>query len=115
MKPGGEKRNNGADKLCKKINDGIVRPSGQVTQVAPDDWVFAARDIGDIAAAFMPQRMAPTASGPVEISINQNFTISGSNDMPQVIKQQAYKGTYAGLQEMLNQAGTKMQLLPGLR
>lgn len=143
----------------KKINDGIVRPDGVVTQVAPDDWVLAARDMGDLAAAFQPEETAniagqkntpeqvgnkapaifdnsvfkeitesinkmaaaikpqimPHSAGPVEVLINQSFTISGSNDIPQVIKQQAYKGTYDGLSEVISRAGTRMQLMPGLK
>lgn len=95
------------------VNDGIIRPNGQITHVAPDDWVFAARNVGDLAAAFMPQAGANTA-GPVQITISQNFTVNGTNDIPQLIKQQAYNGTRDGLTEMLSKAGTRLQLMPGL-
>lgn len=94
------------------LKDGIVRPNGQVTQVAPDDWVFAARNIGDLAAAFMPAG-AGSGAGPVEIQITQNFTVNGGNDIPQLLKQQAYNGTLEGLKEMTQKAGTRMQLMPG--
>jgi hypothetical protein len=94
------------------IKDGIIRPNGQIVQVASDDWVFAARNISDMAKAFMPQGMTQT-SGPVEFTITQNFTISGSSDMPQVIRQQAYNGTQEGLLAVMNQSSRRMQLMSG--
>lgn len=108
-------KNGGKKEWKTYVNDGIIRPNGQVTQVAPDDWVFAARNVGDLAAAFIPQTAGAAAAGPVEITINQDFTINGSNDIPQVIKQQAYNGTHDGLMEILSRAGSRMQLMPGLR
>lgn len=97
------------------IQDGIISPGGNLTHVAPDDWVFAARNVGDLAAAFIPQTAGAASAGPVEITINQDFTINGSNDIPQVLKQQAYNGTHDGLMEILSRAGSRMQLMPGLR
>ncbi len=39
----------------KKIQDGIIAPGGRITQVASDDWVLAAKDLGVIANAFTPK------------------------------------------------------------
>ncbi len=97
-----------------EMDDGIMRPDGTVTKIAPDDWVFAARDIGNMARAFIPQNYN-TVSAPTEYSIVQNFTINGGNDMPQLIKQQAYRGTQEGLLEVLNQSSRRLQLMSGTR
>jgi hypothetical protein len=96
------------------IEDGIIRPDGRVTPIAPDDWVFAARDVGDMAKAFIPQGMT-SAGAPAQYSITQNFTISGSNDIPQVIKQQAYRGTQEGLMAIMAQSSQRLQMMSGTR
>jgi hypothetical protein len=96
-----------------KLQDGIIRPDGQVTQIAPDDWVFAARNLGDLARAFIPQNKTTVSRG--EYTINQTFNISGSNDMPQVLRQQAYRGTQEGLLEIMNDSSRRMQLMSGVR
>jgi hypothetical protein len=96
-----------------KLQDGIIRPDGQVTQIAPDDWVFAARNLGDLARAFIPQNNTTVSGG--EYTINQTFNISGSNDMPQVLRQQAYRGTQEGLLEIMNDSSRRMQLMSGVR
>ena len=98
----------------KKMKDGIMRPDGTVTQVAPDDWVFAARNLGDLARAFIPQNYT-AAAAPSEYVINQTFNINGGNDMPQVLRQQAYRGTQEGLLEIMNQSSQRMQLMSGTR
>ena len=95
------------------IEDGIIRPDGRVTPIAPDDWVFAARDVSDLAKAFIPQGMA--VSGPAEYSIVQNFTITGASDIPQVIKQQAYRGTQEGLMAVMQQSSQRLQMMSGTR
>ena len=100
-------------KNLPKIKDGIMRPDGTVTQVAPDDWVFAARNLGDLARAFVPQNHTSISGG--EYIINQTFNINGGNDMPQVLRQQAYKGTQEGLLEMMTQSTHKLQLMSGTR
>lgn len=95
------------------MNDGIMRPDGTVTQVAPDDWVFAARNLGDLARAFVPQNHTSVSGG--EYIINQTFNINGGNDMPQVLRQQAYKGTQEGLLEMMTESTRRLQLMSGTR
>ena len=97
-----------------KIKDGIMRPDGTITQVAPDDWVLAARNVGDLARAFIPP--TPTAgAGNMEFSIVQNFTINGGSDLPQILRQQAYNGTQQGLMEIMAQSSQRLQLMSGTR
>ena len=158
----------GLPKAPKKVKDGIMRPDGTVTQVAPDDWVFAARNLGDLAQAFTPkqtniidqpqnqkllikkdiepEQTAKTVddkslfiSKEIETLINtvsrlsfvpqpnqsmqnsnsytitQNFTINGGNDIPQVIRQQAYEGTQNGLLQLMEQSAQRLQLMSGTR
>ena len=95
------------------VEDGIIRPDGHVTPIASDDWVFAARDVSDLAKAFIPQGMS--VNTPAEYSIVQNFTITGSNDIPQVLKQQAYRGTQEGLLAVLDQSSRRLQMMSGTR
>ena len=97
-----------------KIKDGIMRPDGTVTQVAPDDWVFAARNVGDLAKAFIPP-MPAMAGGNNEYVINQTFNINGSSDLPQVLRQQAYQGTQDGLMQIMEQSSQRLQLMSGTR
>lgn len=94
------------------IQDGIIQPNGQVTQVAPDDWVFAFRNISDFAAGFIPHNYNNTSS---EIVINQNITINGAKDMPQAIKQQAYLGAQNGIMEAMQNNINRMQMMYGLQ
>lgn len=98
----------------QKTEDGILRPDGTLTQVAPDDWVFAVRNVGDLAKAFIPQGMTAPA-GASEYVINQTFNISGSSDLPQVLRQQAYNGTQEGLMQIMAQSSRRLQLMPGTR
>lgn len=100
-------------KFAGAVKDGIIRPDGTVTQVAPDDWVIAARNLGDLARAFVPQNHTAVSAG--EYTINQTFNISGGNDMPQVLRQQAYHGTQDGLLEVMNESSRRLQLMSGTR
>ena len=101
------------NKVSGSIEDGILRPDGTVTQVAPDDWVFAARNLGDLARAFTPHNY--TAASSNEYIVNQTFNINGGSDMPQVLRQQAYRGTQEGLLEIMNQSSQRLQLMSGTR
>ena len=93
-----------------------MRPDGTVTQVAPDDWVFAARNVGDLARAFIPQNTAMPSTSKQEYTINQTFNIQGgANDMPAVIKQQAYRGTQDALLQAMQESSRRMQLMSGTR
>lgn len=128
-------------KGAEGVHDGIIRPDGTVTQVAPDDWVLAARDLGDLSQAFAPKEpnIAPDTLSVLadtvaqmarsfipqqnntaiqqasEYTINQTFNVSGGNDMPQILKQQAYRGTQEGLLEVMHQSSQQLQLMSGLR
>ncbi len=104
----------GVDLKYVQLQDGIIRPDGTVAQVAPDDWVFAARNIGDMARAFIPQSVN-SVSAPSEYNIVQNFTINGGNDMPQVLRQQAYQGTQDAMLQMMEQSSRRLQLMSGTR
>lgn len=98
------------------IKDGIIRPNGQVTRVAPDDWVFAARNLGDLASAFMPRSMPYAGTGNASYTITQEFTFNGSSrDMASEVMRQAYRGTQSGLLAAMNQNTQRMQLMPGMR
>ena len=109
-----EKEYNASYGRVHRMQDGIMRPDGTITQVAPDDWVFAARNVGDLARAFIPQTPTATA-GNMEFSIVQNFTINGSSDLPQVLRQQAYQGTQEGLMQIMAQSSQRLQLMSGTR
>lgn len=100
-------------KKYNSIQDGIIKPNGQITQVAPDDWVFAFRNISDFAAGFIPHSNYNTTSS--EIVINQNITINGAKDMPQAIKQQAYLGAQNGIMEAMQNNINRMQMMYGLQ
>ncbi len=104
-------------KKQNKVNDGIIRPNGQITQVSSEDWVFAVRNLGDLAGSFMPKpyQLNSNYSAPQTFTITQNFNISGSNLMPQVIKQQAYEGTQNAITENMAKTARIMQLMPGLK
>ena len=94
----------------KNIQDGIIAPGGRVTQVAPDDWVFAARDIGKLASAFMPRNFAPRA-GNMQLAVNQTITINGNANAMQV-KQAAYNGANSALTEYTNHTSRIIQFMP---
>lgn len=97
------------------IKDGVIRPNGQVTQVAPDDWVFAVRDIQDLGRAFLPSAVS-YASASQDITINQTINITSPTDwMPQTIKQQAFNGARDGLLQAITEGNRRIQLMPGTR
>lgn len=102
-------------KVSGKTQDGILRPDGTLTQVAPDDWVFAVRNVGDLAKAFIPQGIAQPVAENNEYIINQEITINGGNDMPQVLRQQAYNGAQEGLLAAMAHSSQRLQLMSGTR
>ena len=71
------------------------------------------RFVGMLSMTFQPQQQAAVSGG--EYTINQTFNISGGNDMPQVLRQQAYKGTQEGLLELMNESSRRLQLMSGTR
>lgn len=103
-------------KEAKTVEDGIMRPDGTVTRVAPDDWVFAARRVEDLAAAFVPQEMVQnTMNAPASYVINQNINVSGGNNMAAAVKQQAYNGANEAMLRSMNNSQRILQLMPGQR
>lgn len=100
-----------------KIEDGIISPNGRVTQVAPDDWVIAAKDLGNVASAFLPRGLANiTSSMNAPTVINQNFTITASNrELVPAIKQQAYKGANDALLQNMRKSSNILQQMNGTR
>lgn len=99
------------------INDGIIRPDGRTIGISPDDWVFAAKNVEDIASAFVPHGMTANNSmnAPASYVINQSFTVNGGSATPQAVRTEAYRGTAAALQNNLKNAARIMQLMPGTR
>jgi hypothetical protein len=99
------------------LEDGIISPDGRVTSVSPDDWVFAAKNVEDLAAAFVPwQGMQGAAqAGNATFNINQTFSFQGGMGglSAETIQSQAYKGTAAALQDNLTRASRYIQLMPG--
>lgn len=96
-----------------KIKDGIIRPHGGITQVAPDDWVFAIRNISDLAGALMPVSNS-SVNAPQSFVINQTLNIEGSV-MPGTVKDEAYRGANMAFREAVAQSSMKMQMMTGLR
>lgn len=107
----------GKQKFKAYINDGIIRPDGRTIGISPDDWVFAAKNVEDMASAFIPRGMTTnnSMSAPATYVINQSFTVNGGNATPQAVRAEAYKGTSAALQNNLKNAARIMQLMPGTR
>ncbi len=95
-----------------EVEDGIISPGGHVTQVAPDDWVVAFKNLEDLAGAFHPADGGNTAN----VTISQTFNVGGNvRDIPATIREQAYKGTTSALSEMFSHTGKIMQLMPATR
>lgn len=112
----GAKINDGIIKPARdggSLSDGIMRPDGRVTQVAPDDWVFAARNIGDLAKMFVPQSASTTTYGGSSYTINQTLNIQGA-PFAQAAKRAAYEGTSQALRAV-SDSSQRLQLMPGLR
>lgn len=101
----------------KKAEDGIIQPDGRLINISPDDWVFAAKNVEDIASAFIPGGTAAgsNVSAPASYVINQSFTVNGGNAPAQAVRAEAYRGTAAALQNNIRNAARIMQLMPGTR
>lgn len=99
-----------------KLNDGIIQPSGKITSVSPDDWVFAVKDVADLAGALPPPGIANNSvtNAPVNYVINQNLSVNGSANAMQV-KQMAYSGTAEALKQNIYTASRYMQQMPGTK
>lgn len=111
-----KKVNDGIMQPANRVNDGIIQPSGKITQVSPEDWVFAVKDIADLAGAFLPSGVTTNnnMNAPASYVINQNFSFGG-NVRPSDVKTHAYRGASEALQSNLSNASRIMQLMPGTR
>ena len=100
-----------------QINDGIISPSGRVTKIASDDWVFAAKNLGDMASAFIPPSIANTTNNaPSTYAITQNFSFSGSTrDIASMVQREAFNGTQSAITASMMQSNQRLQLMSGLR
>ena len=97
----------------KDMDDGIISPGGHVTQVAPDDWVIAFKNLEDVAGAMHP---AGVQGGTANVTINQTFHVGGAaRELPATIKEQAYRGTRSAIGEMFQNTAKLIQLMPATR
>lgn len=130
------------NKNVPAIQDGIIRPNGQVTQVAPDDWVFALRDVGNFSNALASQNTPAipmrswdalledinrramdiipamtvhnNTNAPQNVVVNQTINISSSGDwLPQTIREQASLGVQDGLQQARKESFNRLQMMSG--
>lgn len=84
--------------------------------MAPDDWVFAARNVEDLAAAFLPRGMTTnTMNAPASYVINQNINVNGGGNIAATVRQQAYNGANEAMLRSMNNSQRLLQLMPGQR
>ena len=96
------------------IDDGIIQPGGGITRVNPNDWVFAVKNVADLAAAFMPS--GNTYSGGNQIvNVNQTVNVSGGNLSPATVSSAAKQGMNQALNEMLSRSVNRYQMMSGMR
>ena len=96
----------------ESINDGIISPNGHVTQLNPNDWVFAVKDLRDMASGFIPNVSTNNNNSNVSYVINQNFTVTNAGGN---IRQQAYNGASEALRMATNNANMRSQMMSGAR
>lgn len=99
----------------ESINDGIISPNGHVTQLNPNDWVFAVKDISDLASGFLPNVTTNNngnTTNNATYTINQSFVVNGNGSN---IRQQAYNGTAEALRVTVNTANQRLQMMSGAR
>ena len=107
----------GKDKASKGTkNDAVFTPDGRVTSVSPDDWLFAVKNVSDLAGAFYPGVTNNTQNDSA-IIITQNFTIENARggEAGAIIKQQAYRGPSDALTQNLRNGMHNLQLMSGTR
>lgn len=100
-----------------KTNDAVFTPDGRVTSVSPDDWLFAVKNVSDLAGAFFPGYVNNNTQSESNIVINQNFTIENARggEAASFIQQQAYRGTSDALRQTLKSGVHNLQLMTGTK
>ena len=110
--------------ISNSIDDGIVKPNGEIIKISPDDWVFAMKDPTNLTGGISPESIKSLVSKSVgsiqnnvteNITVNQTFNITGTNNLPQTIKQQAQKGIYDGEGDLLQKSSTRLQMMSGIK
>lgn len=99
-------------KADDEIEDGIISPNGKVTKVSPNDWVFAAKNVSDLASGFIPNNINSSTSN--SIVVNQTFNVE-SQDMAQTVKVSAFNGVQDALKDAYKQSSSFIQQMPGVR
>jgi hypothetical protein len=94
------------------MQDGILSPNGKITQVSPQDWVFAVKNVDDLARAFLPNNINSSTSN--SIIVNQTFNVE-SQDMAQTVKVSAFNGVQDALKNAYKQSSSFIQQMPGVR
>ena len=94
------------------IEDGVISPGGKITQVSPDDWVFAVKNVADLAGAFLPAGVTNNTNAPASYVINQSFSV-GNNARMQEVRALAYKGTSEALKQNISNATRITQFMSG--
>jgi len=95
-----------------EIEDGVISPGGKITQVSPDDWVFAVKNVADLAGAFLPAGVTNNTNAPASYVINQSFSV-GNNARMQEVRALAYKGTSEALKQNISNATRITQFMSG--
>lgn len=95
------------------IQDGVVSPDGHVTHVDPNDWVFAVKDIGDLARGFLPA--AAGGGTAIQYTIEQTINVNGNGASAFDIRRQAYEGTSKALLDNIAQSSRRLQLMPATK
>jgi len=99
----------------KKVDDGIISPTGRVIGISPNDWVFAMKDLDNLTSALVPSMYGQQAvNAESNYVINQSFTVNG-NANAEIIRESAYNGTSQALRENLVNANRILQYMPGTR
>lgn len=94
------------------VQDGIISPNGRIASVAPDDWVFAVKDISNLAQAFMPGTGAMQA---VTVNLQQTINVDGGFDVAETVRKKAYSGAADALRDNMKTAVQYLQYMPGTR
>lgn len=95
-----------------EVEDGVISPGGKITQVSPDDWVFAVKNVADLAGAFLPAGVTNNTNAPASYVINQSFSV-GNNARMQEVRALAYKGTSEALKQNISNATRITQFMSG--